>query len=333
MHASSNQGSLDSILFEDQKNYRKLRKILRQIEHLVILPRNLNKEEESKVSKRKFYRDQLEALNLKYKNQIELLTETHEKETELSEPNSFLLDEAIEEKHLDSENIQIAATVEEEKGEEFNSKIVSEIETKGEQLEVPNTIISPKKKNKKTKKTKETVDIDELAQKLENIELGSKETKENKQLDNSKETIIKSQKVLTAEKPKKAQVKASFSTQLIENAHEDLILTIDICTEFNLIATAGRDTTVKVWNLDGTKLHSFGGHSKSITFLKFWPYVSYLKAINNLKNEQKDEMDLPDFEINDEGEKETDESRNKPFVLSSSLDCTFRLWSIYKGYY
>ncbi len=35
---------------EDQKRYRKYRKILRQIEHLKLLPRDLNNEEKEKVN-------------------------------------------------------------------------------------------------------------------------------------------------------------------------------------------------------------------------------------------------------------------------------------------
>ena len=77
------------------------------------------------------------------------------------------------------------------------------------------------------------------------------------------ETASKSQKIdkktQPIEKPKKIQVKTSFSTNLIENAHEDLIVSIDICTESNLIVTGSRDTTLRIWNLQGVKLHSFGG--------------------------------------------------------------------------
>jgi WD40 repeat protein len=319
MH-SSQQDSLNLSLYEDQKNYRKLRKILRQIEHLVILPRNLNKEEENKVSKRKFYRDQLEALNLKYKNQSELLTDTIEKEAEISEPSSFLTNEVIEEKHLDTENIYISST--EIEGEKNENESHAE-----ESCEVSKEITVTKKKNKKSKKSKKTVDIDELAQKMENIALESPESQEK----NILVPKAQSQKLITTEKPKKYIPKISFSTQLIENAHEDLILSIDVCSESNLIVTAGRDTTIKVWNTEGVKLHSFGGHSKSITCLKFWPYKSYVIATENLKNEANEEIEYPNFEINDDGERETDDSRNKPLILSSSLDCTFRLWSIYKG--
>jgi len=341
MHVSTHHDSLDSSLLEDQKNYRKLRKILRQIEHLVILPRSLNKDEERKVSKRKFYRDQLEALNFKYKNQYELLTETHEKGADLSEPNSFLNqnESASEERPLVSEDIQIVSN---EEDKDVHSEIVQDVQVEEDPKEVEQDL--PKKKNKKSKKAKDPVNVDDLAQKFESIALETTEEKKNVQESQSvqvkkpkvpEETASKSQqtekKTQPIEKPKKIQVKTSFSTNLIENAHEDLIVSIDICTESNLIVTGSRDTTLRIWNLEGVKLHSFGGHSKSITFVKFWPYTCYLKTIENLKNEQNEEIDFPDFEVDDNGEKQTDESRKKPLILSSSLDCTLRLWSVYKG--
>lgn len=55
-------------LLDDEKKYRKLRKVLRQIENLNLLPRCLNEEEKAKVLKRDEYRRQLKELNIKYPN-------------------------------------------------------------------------------------------------------------------------------------------------------------------------------------------------------------------------------------------------------------------------
>ena len=104
----SQNNLLDTSLLEDQKNFRKLRKILRQIEHLRILPRTLNKDEESKVAKRMFYRSQIEALNLKYVNQTELLTESHDKEADddMTEKNSLFLNESQNQQEIIQESVQ-----------------------------------------------------------------------------------------------------------------------------------------------------------------------------------------------------------------------------------
>lgn len=54
-------------LREDQKQFRKLRKLLRQIEHLELVTRKLNEEEEQKVARRDEYRLRLIELTSSYK--------------------------------------------------------------------------------------------------------------------------------------------------------------------------------------------------------------------------------------------------------------------------
>jgi hypothetical protein len=44
------QSAANTSLLEDEKKYRKLRKVLRQIENLNLLPRCLNEEEKTKVN-------------------------------------------------------------------------------------------------------------------------------------------------------------------------------------------------------------------------------------------------------------------------------------------
>lgn len=81
-----------------------------------------------------------------------------------------------------------------------------------------------------------------------------------------------------------------------------------------------------MWDLNDAKcLTSLGGHSNAITQVKFWSYENYLNAKENLL--------LDDEENENENEQEdsqTSDSR-KPLILSSSLDCSLRLWSISEG--
>ena len=330
----SAQHDLDSSLHEDQKNFRKLRKILRQIEHLKILPRALNKDEESKVAKRKYYREQLDALNLKYEDQTELL---HEKEPN-EENSSFFLNEsatAKEEELISSITVEMPLVPEE----------VAELDEEEQVVESPQQTVLPtetkktKKKAGKGKKSKENDDIDELSARLDKIALDTVKEKPVEKKEAPKEIIKPAPKVeqrILPEKPKKVLPKVSFETKSIDDAHEDLIVSIDVCTEYSLIVTGSRDTTIKVWSMEGEMLHSFGGHSKSLTFVKFWPYKSYVKVLENLRTSQNEDLDLPDFEEATGDSEETEaevESKRQPLILSSSLDCSLRLWYVYKGYY
>lgn len=96
---------------------------------------------------------------------------------------------------------------------------------------------------------------------------------------------------------------------------------------------------------DGKFIHSFGGHSGSITCVRFGSMKSYLNMLNESKinNEQNDENDSNELAIDNSEQEDSDEENDKikpkkndvrktyPFVLSSSLDCSLRIWSIYKG--
>ena len=65
---------------------------------------------------------------------------------------------------------------------------------------------------------------------------------------------------------------------------------------------SSRDTTIKVWSIDTSSsslaskhrlrhVHSLGGHSGSITNVKFWSVVSYRAALKRL-SEIKDDEDF-----------------------------------------
>jgi WD40 repeat protein len=291
-----------SELLEDQKNFRKLRKVLRQIEHLHLLPRHLNREEESKVLKRKFYRDQLEALSLKYKDQHEWLQDTSSSVVQQNEEDSTF------EIGSSQESLVIKVTNEE--------SIVINDEDIHEEVEEISKLEEPTAPEKQPKNERDSSKIlNEVTQKLDDLVLDSAK---KQPILRPKET---SQKPV---KPKQTQVllkvpKVSYNSTLVADAHEDLIVCLDICTESMLIVTGSRDTTIKVWELEtGGLVHSFGGHSKSLTNVQFWSYDNYLKVLQS-KDSDDDEEDAKD------------DPKKEPLILSSSLDCTLRLWSLLKG--
>lgn len=293
----------DKDFIADQKAFRKLRKVLRQIEHLQILPRPLNEEEKEKVSKRTTYRDQLNALNSKYKNgELSLLG------------TSFSTETTIESSINDSE-----------------TKVPEDDESQDIQTE----------SFEKPEDDSFNRNLDNITSQIENIDLDKQQEspKAAKEVEKSVEKISPAQEAIvpteSMQKPPKKKVpppkpKIAYDTVDLVDCHQDLIVSIDVCTESNIIMTASRDTTLKVWNLNDLSLiHSFGGHTSSITQVKFWSYenferlIKYVKETNN--EDDQDYDDLLDIYA------ENLESGDKmPFILSSSLDCSLRLWSISK---
>ncbi len=70
-------------------------------------------------------------------------------------------------------------------------------------------------------------------------------------------------------------------------------------------------------------LASLGGHSNAITQVKLWSYESFLSSKENLF--------LDEEEIENAEDVSTQFAARKPLILSSSLDCSIRLWSIDKA--
>ncbi|MEA5598987.1 CHAT domain-containing protein [Rivularia sp. UHCC 0363] len=56
----------------------------------------------------------------------------------------------------------------------------------------------------------------------------------------------------------------------LEN-HEDEVMDVDFSPDGQMIATASKDTTVKIWNFQGKLLHNFLGHQGTVYRVKFSP--------------------------------------------------------------
>jgi hypothetical protein len=199
---------MDKALFDDEKKFRKLRKVLRQIEHLKLLARELNDEEKEKVSKQKIYKKQLKDLNLKYPNNELTFRDNQNTSVELEQSNQA---EEKEEKTVNTSEIEV---------------------------NLP-TVIQP------------DIQIDELTSKLDslNIEKSNIEEEEVEKkeaiVEPIPEPIKKVQEVITVKKPKKnlkpvvAEPKqvVCFETFEIKDAHDDLIVSLDVYSESELIVT------------------------------------------------------------------------------------------------
>lgn len=226
----------------DQKKYRKIRKCLRQIEHLQLLTRELNHEEKQKVHRRKEYREQLNHLTHKYMNEESFFNlddssmsavtaDTSQAQVANTEDNA-VLDELAEELAQQMDKISIE---DEDKEEGLESPVVVPEEIKPIVDDVEPTEQAPVESNefkvveKKSKKAKKAVA--EAKKVVEAV----KEVKKP-QTQTQKEPRQKAVEVPKAP-PKPAKPNVSFRTFKFNDAHEDLIVSIDLCIEFNLIVT------------------------------------------------------------------------------------------------
>ncbi len=222
----------ESFTEDEKKKVRKLRKYLRQIEHLKLLTRPLNEEEKSKVANRYVYRKELDELTARLNYSLDESVETFaEFELNQFKPND-LSQEPIEEENkivhekeerLEEENIEREI---DQLTESFKSLAKEEItESKdtiltGETANQPN----PKRNKKQQKKVQQ--------QQQEQAELYEKELKKS-QLQ-SKVNVESSSKALKIEKPK---AKLFYDCKSLIDVHENLVTCLDIDSKASIVVT------------------------------------------------------------------------------------------------
>lgn len=111
---------------------------------------------------------------------------------------------------------------------------------------------------------------------------------------------------------KRKQIKKSWNrSQFIVydlEGHNDLVTDID--SNDKILVTASRDTTIRSWSLKTfEELHIFGGHSGGVTSLKL------LNAAESQKI----------------GQCLFGNNTNSLYMLSGSLDCSFKIWQVESG--
>jgi WD40 repeat protein len=292
-----NQVDLSRIVLEkDQRNFKKLRKTIRQIEHLQLLKRPLNEEEKIKVSKRAIYREQLSTLNAKYLNNSDLLKGSFETSMNSDAHGELILDEECESStnlidQQASDDAQDEASTECHQSIEKNSSFEKNMNDISAQL---STILVDADDEERATNKSEKKNIFSILEQSD-FEKNAKNNRKEQQLTDSKKANkvdMKKQQQQNASKKKIVYKSKEFS-----DLHEDLIVSVDICVEHRLILTASRDTTIKAWKIEEENnktirlIHSFGGHTSSITLVRFWPLESYIKCLRNLSASDIDSND------------------------------------------
>ena len=231
---------------EDSKRYRKLRKLLRQIEHLQLVARPLNDEEKYKCSKRDSYRKELNALNEKYSNS-QLLSELKKDEN-----ISFEQDESNSHLFLNNSEIEISFTQPNAENnisldDELNNKLANlTLDTKTEHTDA--MAEEENNKNIPSVESNEQINNSESNQETQNNAAQSKKSKKqkNKQPQQEKSQPVEVSNITlttNAVQPTQTQPQAKLKPKIfydhfeIENSHEDIIVSMDISIESNLIVT------------------------------------------------------------------------------------------------
>ncbi|XP_060594537.1 uncharacterized WD repeat-containing protein alr2800-like, partial [Ruditapes philippinarum] len=278
---------------ETYANIRKLRKKLRQIEHLEEIDRDLTDEEVAKCMRKEAVREELLKLLVSYNSNAEesytssiVTNDTSVKSDTLS--TSTYTDSP----QLNSPNIIDTTDIE-----------VEQVET----LSVDR--LSDKSSQKQGKEN--TASLSEKLETRATINTGSEKSQTAPPVYTGSSPPAPSKKAAKKKGDKITNIKdewrsKKFQVSLLES-HNDIITAVDACD--GLFVSASRDTTVKVWDIVTlTEVRSLGSHTGSVTDVLIIPGKLAVKLGSS-------------FTI----------SENDHLILSGSTDCNLNVWSAETG--
>ncbi len=109
------------------------------------------------------------------------------------------------------------------------------------------------------------------------------------------------------------------------------VMSVDFSADNEMIASAGVDQTVKLWNLDGTLITSLTGHSDTVTSVSFSPDKQVIVATSKdrtIKLWQKDGTLIDTIESHGDEVNDISFSPNGKIVVSVSNDKWVKLWQL-----
>jgi hypothetical protein len=232
----------DLTLNEDRRKYRKLRKLLRQIEHLHLASRELNDEEKLKLSKRKQYRKELNALTEKYVDSMPMLQDENPNQSfsnQVEEENTDIrCEEVTEENQFLSESNVEQVYQEAEKNSEFvETEKLENLSERADELPVSNLRLESQP-NEEMKEEEATIEQKPVKSKKKS----NKQTPVGQPIQPIQPVqpvrpVVNPVQAKKVPKPIAKPPKISFDTFSKSDAHRELIICTDICLETGYIAT------------------------------------------------------------------------------------------------
>lgn len=309
---------------ENERLVRKLRKKLRQIEHLEIAGRELNDEELDKVGSKDDIRRELSSLLAVSRaegQEEEEMKRTTAARTEAVKSKVAKLDKNEEisrslQDDLAAENAGAAAPPNANQSEIRSRSEADQSEREIRSVTAAASRLEPPVEEVSSSSGSSPGEREEVSSSAVNLGAAAKFSKNNKTTTppsaSSERNKDKTAKPVSAVKRWRQLVwtAAVPGGQLSDDElHADLILDCDVDVAVGVAVTASRDTTLKVWDLSGGGLvHSLRGHSGPVTGVRLVPGEEASRNLAILLDEDVQEM-----------------------VVSSSKDCTIRLWNLSQG--
>ena len=221
---------------EDGKTIRKLRKVLRQIEHLGLVTRPLNDEEKAKLARRAEYRKELLLLNEKcaqHSRESQVEQEQNDSKSDIDDSHLILTNTSLELIQQDNESAsyenhsesfsatldQLSSQLEQYKIEENQTKHDDPVAAAGESVKADRSV---SKQEEQTKQTKDESNSNMIKTKQQ----GYQQPKAMQVETVAKKVEPIAKRVIQFECPVNDP-----------NAHEDLIVSVDVCMDSKLIVT------------------------------------------------------------------------------------------------
>ncbi|XP_071532917.1 uncharacterized protein [Panulirus ornatus] len=315
-----------------EKTIRKIRKKLRQIEHLNLVDRDLNEEELSKVKQKTNLRKELRRLlEEHHPDETDVMkrmgAHLNKKESDVKKARSVatstLKEEFTEAESQEIDLLNSTSGTEQKQKENLNSASSAYISP-------PNPVTIPTGPASVSSQIESHTDQDIFVASDITVETSTSETQQKYSVIGSPQQVqaqpqnlkknCKESYLDETEKRKKSRWKESSYEVFILEGHNDIILSVDCMADF--VLSASRDTTVRVWRVGNTvEERSLRGHTSAVTSVSFLP-VSIATAV--LAKFEADYDELPSFQ-------RRILSDSSVLAVSGGLDCTLKIWDILSG--